>query len=319
MEPVFSEPLPFEHLRRELVRDCQLLIAKRRLLARKFQHLPLDVRRRASEIAAVQHRLGVRFAQLSVLASAQTRFTAKFDPSQPRVPAGQREGGQWVSTGRAVDPTAPFGSETSSRQVSVTNRSPANSGGRSPILAGLPMTGGPRLSPTIDYSTALTGISSIDNVTKALSEMLSKSMQDVGFIPESAAAVYGTAVHADFGVRVRLEGIPGVEVEQSFFNNDQRAYGYPGSVRTDVILRNDLGDIIAIYDVKTGRAELSLSRLKELRDHTGVGPGVPVIQLQVNRGATIKGSAIFRQSVSSVIAELWNPLHRDIAGLAGVA
>jgi hypothetical protein len=271
-------------------------------------------------MAAVRHRLGVRLAQLSVLASAQTRFIAKFDPNQPRIPAGQREGGQWTSTGGGGETPALAGSENSARQVSVTSRpSTVNSRGGTPILAGVPLAGGPKAPVTIDYSRALTGISNIDDATKALSETLSKSVQDVEFVPEWAPSVYGTAVHVDFGLRVRLEGIPGIaptDVEQSFFKTEEAGYGIPGSIRTDVILRNDVGDIMAIYDVKTGGAVLTPSRVRELRDHTGVGPEVPIIELQVNRGATIKGQVISRDSFSSVVAELWNPLHRDIAGLA---
>lgn len=33
------------------------------------------------------------------------------------------------------------------------------------------------------------------------------------------------------------------------------------SIRTDVILKNDAGDIIAIYDVKTGDATIKESRV----------------------------------------------------------
>jgi hypothetical protein len=43
-------------------------------------------------------------------------------------------------------------------------------------------------------------------------------------------------------------------VEQSFDELGPTGYGQPGSIRTDVILRNAQGVIIAIFDVKTGAA-----------------------------------------------------------------
>jgi hypothetical protein len=176
-----------------------------------------------------------------------------------------------------------------------------------------------RNSVTIDYSRALTGISTIDNATKTLSETLGKTLDSVDYIPEWAPAVYGTAVHVDFAAQVRGQGIPGIspgDVEQSFFNKDTADYGDPGSIRTDVILRNDIGDIIAIYDVKTGGAVLSAARVRELRDHTGVGPEVPIIELQVNRGAVIKGRIGQRKKIGTVIALLWNPVHQGSVGRA---
>lgn len=174
------------------------------------------------------------------------------------------------------------------------------------MLAASPLFGSPNSVVTIDYSRALTGISNIDDVTKSLSETLSKSMQDVNFLPEWTPQVYGTAVHVDFGVRVRLQELPGVEAEQSFFNMDSAGYGDPGSIRTDVILRNQAGDIQAIYDVKTDGAILTSSRVKEIRDHTGAGPDVPIIEMQVNRGVTLKGLSGHRHLVGSVSAILWN-------------
>jgi hypothetical protein len=62
-----------------------------------------------------------------------------------------------------------------------------------------------------------------------------------------------------------------------------------GSIRTDVILRNEIGDPIAIYDAKTGDAELRPDRIKDLREKVGAGPDIPVIELHVTRGVRVKG------------------------------
>jgi hypothetical protein len=81
--------------------------------------------------------------------------------------------------------------------------------------------------------------------------------------------------------------------------------------------QDDAGDIIAIYDVKTGGAVLSAGRVRELREKTNVGIGVPIIELQVNRGATIKGHRL--GNIGRVMALLWNPVHRGNAGRAAGA
>lgn len=169
---------------------------------------------------------------------------------------------------------------------------------------------GSRTSVTIDYSRALTGISTIDDTTKKLSETLSDTMARVEIVPEWAPSVYGTAVHVDFAAQVRRQGLRGIEVEQSFFDLKPGGYGQFGSVRTDVLLRNDVGDIIAIYDVKTGGAALTPSRVRELREKTNVGMGVPIIELQVIRGATIKSRRVRMRNIGRVMALLWNPVHR---------
>jgi hypothetical protein len=64
--------------------------------------------------------------------------------------------------------------------------------------------------------------------------------------------------------------------------------GSKESIRTDVVLRDEPGDIIAIYDVKTGTAGIDPSRAAELRAKTKVGSSVPIIELNVRRGVMLK-------------------------------
>src|ERR1041385_8045717 len=71
-----------------------------------------------------------------------------------------------------------------------------------------------------------------------------------------------------------------------------RDYGLDGSIRTDVVLRDPESPNsrpIAIWDVKTGGARLSGSRVTEIRDQVGVGTDVPVIELHITHGVTKKG------------------------------
>lgn len=120
----------------------------------------------------------------------------------------------------------------------------------------------------------------------ALSGVLVRAMETVEYLPSMSPAVYGTAVHVAFGAAVRLQGLPGVgDIERSFsLDAADPYYGLAGTIRTDVTLRNIQGDIIAIYDVKTGERTMSRSRANELRTITRAAPDTPVFELNIVRG-----------------------------------
>ncbi|MEI8276552.1 MAG: hypothetical protein WCG00_11210 [Hyphomicrobiales bacterium] len=154
-------------------------------------------------------------------------------------------------------------------------------------------SGGAGSGVTVSTSTGfLTGISTIDNTSKALSETLVRVMQNLNFIPESSPQAYGIAVHVAFASAVRLQNLPGIgsqNVERSFSLEDNDPhYGLAGSIRTDVALQNDQGEVIAIYDVKTGESPLSRSRANELREKTRAAPNTPVFELNVVCGPSMK-------------------------------
>ena len=80
-----------------------------------------------------------------------------------------------------------------------------------------------RRKVALDYSNALTGISTIDDITKSLSDTLGRTMETMDFIPEWTPQVYGTAVHVTFGTAVRLGGLRGIgfsDVEHSFIDGE---------------------------------------------------------------------------------------------------
>ncbi len=109
-------------------------------------------------------------------------------------------------------------------------------------------------------------------------------------LPKGRGPIYGIAVHTAFSMAVRFGNFPGIgfsDVETTWGGVDLR-YGSLGSVRTDVILRDDFGDPVAIYDVKTGGATLTSSRVQELRDAVAPGSDIPVIEIHIERGATVK-------------------------------
>ena len=245
-----------------------------------------DIRQWKAELSGIKRELAFR-------RTSRALRQVKFDPDQPR-----DELGRWTD-----------GSADESRSVTIDGGELSDAAEDIIQLVGSLVT--------IDFSNALTGIQSIDETTKSLSETLAKTMQTVDFI--TTPREYGTAVHIAFGTAVRFQGLPGIgfgDVEHSFNQGDSAIYGEPGSIRTDVVRRNEVGDIMAIYDVKTGNAGLTSARVREIREKTGTTASVPIIELHVLRGASLK-ARLAKRSIGRVMARLWNPAHhRDNAGRA---
>jgi hypothetical protein len=103
--------------------------------------------------------------------------------------------------------------------------------------------------------------------------------------------LFGIRVHTDFAERVKQLDLPGIGqdgVEQSFrFNfKDFVNYGMDGSIRTDIALRdpkNPSQGPIAVYDLKTGNAVLTPTRVEEIRNALR-HPDLPVIMLHYRTG-----------------------------------
>jgi hypothetical protein len=104
-------------------------------------------------------------------------------------------------------------------------------------------------------------------------------------------ALRGTLVHLAFAADVRSQELPGIGrdgVEQSFSAEDLAKYGTDGSIRTDVVMRDVNGHVMAIWDIKTGNAELTDARRREIRREVGVFDDVPLIEIHISRGLTSK-------------------------------
>jgi hypothetical protein len=217
-------------------------------------------------------RLRHDFAKLK-LEYELRRFQQKYSPDQPRVPAGNSDGGQWTSGGGTTV------------EVSVVDpRSDA---------AGLVMSD---VTPDgvrawAQYAEAADQKNRDDAAIARTTAVLHGTVLQVSGTVVRRADVspqeYGTEVHYAFAKTVRAMNLPGIGatgVEQSFDKEGEAHYGKDGSIRTDVVLRNEERNIIAIYDLKTGNATIRPPRAEELRVMTGAGPDVPVIELHSTRG-----------------------------------
>ncbi len=211
-------------------------------------------------------------------ASSLTTLLAKYDPNQSRVPGGSSDGGQWTSGGAPAS-----GDEERDEEL---------------LPEGIEPAGG-----SVDIGLALTGIERIDIATVELVQTLARVAEIARFTPRNSPQTYGTFVHTLFAGALRLQSFAGYgsfEVEQTWGDVPDAPYGARGTIRTDAVLRNEVGDVIAIYDVKTGNARLTPARVRELRSKTKTGTSVPIIELHVDRGPSLKS-----QQVSSRISSFW--------------
>ncbi|MDQ2084333.1 hypothetical protein RA307_29450 [Xanthobacteraceae bacterium Astr-EGSB] len=209
---------------------------------------------------------------------------AGFNPNQPRVPAGNPAGGQWTDGGNGTNPL--LNAVRLADAGGVIGSDVMSDASPDPLIAGAQYA----MAQIEIHTDALTGIETIDETTKNLTATLAGVVDRVEYVPTMTPGQYGVAVHTAFGLAVRVGNFPGIgfwDVETTFGFVGAK-YGSKDSIRTDVVLRNPSGDIIAIYDVKTLGAKLSPSRIRELREKTGTGPNVPIFELQVTRGVRRK-------------------------------
>lgn len=121
-------------------------------------------------------------------------------------------------------------------------------------------------------------------------DIFRKAMDEVGSRPDLTARQYGTLVHTKCADEIRELKLPGIDpndVERTFGVDGDDTYGAKYSIRADVILRDDDGNIIGIFDFKTGEG-LSEVRVIRLRYMTNSDRTVPVIELSRSRGALSK-------------------------------
>jgi hypothetical protein len=207
--------------------------------------------------------LGQMHCQVKPVEPGEDASLQKYNPDQPRVPAGNSEGGQWTS-----EDGGAIGESSSRTRAGVQYASAAPP----------------------DISRVLTGNSRTDEVTKRLAQIYADTIERLERLPGQPQK-YGIIVHAAFALAVIGAGIgEPMDVERSFdlppgFSNSKE------SVRPDIVLRNDSGDVVAIYDIKTGEKGIDPWRARELRAATGTGPDVPIIVMYTDE-AILKNQMI---------------------------
>ena len=139
----------------------------------------------------------------------------------------------------------------------------AQLGAMSLMMAAGPLTDGPAAESEEMPALELGGVKLEETLTteEMLQEAANRAIQALG---PGRGAAYGSRVHAEFAEQIEALGNPNLFTEQSYLNGRPVPYGTPGSIRIDV----GEGTIelpTAVYDLKTGGAELSARRIQELR------------------------------------------------------
>jgi hypothetical protein len=91
-------------------------------------------------------------------------------------------------------------------------------------------------------------------------------------------AVDGTKIHTAFEKLVNAFGLSNVKTEQSFLGGVVVKRGTAGSVRPDVVVLAADGSVVTVYDLKTGAAILTDSRITQIQK--AIGSIVPVLPIK---------------------------------------
>jgi RHS repeat-associated protein len=144
------------------------------------------------------------------------------------------------------------------------------------MIMGIMSSGGSPRSAAIAWATRAP-MSTFQHLSAA-STRAAKSVDPKGLTPQQ----YGTKVHTELerDIKNNLEKQLNVKAEVSYHNGIEVKRGHPGSVRLDVV-EGGITTPTAVYDLKTGQAGLSASRITEIRSHLPEGyRNIPVIELR---------------------------------------
>jgi hypothetical protein len=188
-------------------------------------------RRRAAASREPEYKLAALRFETALIRYVNACRKAGFNPNQPRMPAGNPQGGQWTGDGS----TSRIGGGITS-DVRL-----ADAGVASAVMSDAipdPIVPGSQYAQIYVRRNDKTGNPQIDRTTETLMQTLLRAHASVG---EGSGAAYGILVHGAFGSAVKDQDLPGIGragVEQSFSLGDIARYGLDGSIRTDVVMRD---------------------------------------------------------------------------------
>lgn len=204
-------------------------------------------------------------------------YARKYDPNQPRVPAGTPDGGQWTSEGsspssvrpifydprrlavqKAIEVGLAFYTWLSARngrdsQAIITfNASEFKPDGRGELdLSGV------KLLDRDEVDAACPRLGEVQERTDYAADGVRRSGR---YLPP---AEFGTAVHTNLKKQIEDLDDPNFRAEVSYVKNEEENYGRKNSIRIDVL--ENVGDgTVCVYDIKTGRRGLSVARTAEI-------------------------------------------------------
>lgn len=229
------------------------------------------------------HRFRSDFAVLKMKWSGMkfAALASKYDPNQPRVPAGNPDGGQWTSAGgesgdsesfedlvQPVFAPAPAVVGIQAALALFAALSALNSRNSRAIFEfnahgidrgvdGTPDFAASRLLTRDEVDSECPRLNEVQQRTDFVASRVNRS-------DYARASEYGTAVHYNLKQQIEALRDPNLRAEISLLKSqDMDRYGERGSIRVDVFKRVGNGTV-CVYDIKTGKEGLSLSRFKEI-------------------------------------------------------
>jgi RHS repeat-associated protein len=145
------------------------------------------------------------------------------------------------------------------------------------VAARLP---GARAASSAAADAAVPTFRSNSLAAEAADDLAAAATRASGAIGPGSGAVHGTRVHSAFAAELQALGRSDVFSEVSYLQGRVVPYGTRGSVRLDAVVGSP-GAPSAIYDLKTGSAMLSSSRIAQIRSH--LPPGFQDIPVQMLR------------------------------------
>jgi RHS repeat-associated protein len=112
--------------------------------------------------------------------------------------------------------------------------------------------------------------------TSTKNALVSAAKSAVSQMGPGKGPAYGSKVHSVFRREVDALGLSGVKTEVSYLNGVPVPWGTPGSVRLDAVQYGTAGDLLAVFDLKTGGAVLSPSRANSIFANLPPGPKPPI-------------------------------------------
>jgi hypothetical protein len=230
--------------------------------------LDLEIRRLRREHDAVHRELE---------SIKREYYARKYDPNQPRVPAGNADGGQWTNQGSSPSSVQPIFYDP--RRLAVqkaleaglafyTWLSARNGRDSQAIITFNASEFRPDGRGELDLSDVkLLDRDRVDAACPRLGEVQERTDAATDAIRRSGRylppAEFGTAVHTNLKKQIQDLGDPRFRAEVSYLKNQEENYGRKDSIRIDVL--EDVGDgTVCVYDIKTGRRGLSVARTAEI-------------------------------------------------------
>lgn len=204
-------------------------------------------------------------------------YGRKYDPNQPRVPAGNPDGGQWTSDNASASSARPIFYDP--RRLALQK---ALESGLA-LYTWLSARNGRDSQATITFNASefrpdgrgeldlsdvkLLDRDKVDAACPRLGEVQERTDRAADAIGRTGRylppAQFGTAVHSNLKKQIEDLNDRNFRAEVSYVKNQEENYGRKDSIRIDVL--ENVGDgTVCVYDIKTGRRGLSVARTAEI-------------------------------------------------------